>query len=137
MFTPPATALSGFGQAPGQPIDGLGPVLRRMGPDHPKGSEGAHVPVQLSPLELEELAEEALELEAAELEAAELEAAELAPDVLEVDALEVDAPPIPDVEDAELDSAFAPVDAVEPPGPPVLVAWLLVLAPPSACAWSL
>jgi hypothetical protein len=100
--TPPATFESGFGHAPGQPIDGLFPVSRTMGPVHPPGGiAGAHMPEQTTPLEELELEELELELEELELEELELDELELEELALELEELELE------LEELELELVLA------------------------------
>jgi hypothetical protein len=116
--TPPATVATGFDHAPGQPIDGLVPFSRMIGPLHPAGTAGAHMPAQvplLVELELEELLAE--ELLAEELLAEELGPPlvvdELLVEEVEPDKLELeldDAPPIP-----ELDELLGAAPPMPPP----------------------
>jgi hypothetical protein len=116
MVTPPATLVSGVGQLPGQPSDGVGPFSRTMGPCQPVGTE-THVPVQ--PLLLDELEEVALD-------AGPLDKLVLDDEVLEELVLEVDAAaPIPELAAVLLLSvpplpAAPPTDDDESPAVPVL-----------------
>jgi hypothetical protein len=121
---PPATPLSGFGHAPGHPMEGLVPVSRMTGPDHPAGMDGAQVPAQTTPLDDAALLEDATLLDDATL----LEDATLLDDDAPLDEVPLadvaidevelaEAPPSPELPEVLLDVVTPPPT---PPAPPVL-----------------
>jgi hypothetical protein len=120
IVTPPATLVSTVGHVPGHPSDCVVPFWRTIGPCHPGGTDGTHVPVQ--PLLLAAVVLEEVVLEAPGLEELVLELDAPPPPIPELDAVLLwppppAGPPVEDDDERPAAPVLEPWDALAPPWP--------------------